>query len=442
MSRGRDRPDGHSGGFEGLVGALFLHDARDERRDGLQGGTGGGAGRALLRGLREGTAGGEQAQRQGRKAKREAGHIDGEEGPEVCCILRSRNGAVAPCAWSPREGGAVCPPADADRYRRGANGRPPYRHGRPRRALEDAFAFPPVITPKKSLGQNFLRDPNTVRRIADAVAAAPGQGVVEIGPGTGALTGELLQRYPHLIALEVDERAIAHLHETLPALDVRHLDVLKADWSALAAERGGPLAVVGNLPYYITSPILFALLDQRTHVAHAVVMMQREVAERLVALPRTKAYGILSVQFQRYCDVKLLFRVPPTVFFPRPNVESAVVRLTFRTDAPPVSPFEDHLRTVVRTAFGQRRKTLRNALSGYGAVPDAWAGKRAEELAPPDFEPLARALEPAPVGARRAGPARRRPGPPHRPRHAPGRRPEDRAKPGLTACPLAPRSVL
>jgi 16S rRNA (adenine1518-N6/adenine1519-N6)-dimethyltransferase len=254
----------------------------------------------------------------------------------------------------------------------------------------------PLITPRQSLGQNFLRDPNTVRRIADAVEAAPGQGVVEIGPGTGALTGELLRRYPHLVALEVDERAIAHLRTALPALDVRRQDVLAVSWEALAAERGGPLAVVGNLPYYITSPILFGLLDARPHVSHAVVMMQREVAERLVAAPRTKAYGILSVAFQRYCDLKLLFRVPPTVFYPRPKVESAVVRLRFRPDAPPPSPFEDHLRTVIRAAFNQRRKMLRSALGAYGPVPEPWATQRAEELTSDDFEALNRAL-PAPA---------------------------------------------
>ena len=249
-----------------------------------------------------------------------------------------------------------------------------------------------MISPRQSLGQNFLRDPNTVRRIADAVEAAPGQGVVEIGPGTGALTSELLARYARLVALEVDERAIAHLRETLPALDVRHQDVLEVRWNALAEEVGGPLAVVGNLPYYITSPILFGLLDARAHVTHAVVMMQREVAERLVAAPRTKAYGILSVVFQRYADLKLLFRVPPTVFYPRPKVESAVVRLRFRPDAPPPSPFEDLLRSVVRAAFNQRRKMLRSALSALGPVPELWATKRAEELTPDDFEALVRAL--------------------------------------------------
>jgi len=251
-----------------------------------------------------------------------------------------------------------------------------------------------VIAPKQSLGQNFLRDPNTIRRIADAVQAAPGPDapVVEIGPGTGALTAALLERYPRLVALEVDDRAVAHLRGALPELDVRHQDVLQTDWAALASERGGRLFVVGNLPYYITSPILFGLVDQRASIAEATVMMQREVAERLVAVPRTKAYGILSVVFQRYCDVQLLFKVPPTVFFPRPTVDSAVVRLTFRADAPPLSPEEDRYRVLVRAAFNQRRKMLRKALAAFGTVPEPWATKRAEELTGDDFEALSRAL--------------------------------------------------
>ncbi len=254
-----------------------------------------------------------------------------------------------------------------------------------------------MITPKKSLGQNFLRDPNTIRKIAGSVSAPEGAPVVEIGPGTGAMTAVLLETYPKLVALEVDERAIAHLRETLPGLDVRHADVLEADWPALARELGGPLYVVGNLPYYITSPILFGLVDSRAVLREAVVMMQREVAERLVALPRTKAYGILSVVFQRYAEVKLLFNVPPTVFFPRPDVTSAVVRLRFKTDTAPPGEAEDHFRTVVRAAFNQRRKTLHNALSAWTraqglALPEDWAKRRAETLTPDEFFALSEYL--------------------------------------------------
>jgi 16S rRNA (adenine1518-N6/adenine1519-N6)-dimethyltransferase len=253
-----------------------------------------------------------------------------------------------------------------------------------------------MIQPKKSLGQNFLRDPNTIRKIAASLEAQPGDAVVEIGPGTGALTSELLAQHPRMVALEVDQRAVAHLNEELPELDVRHQDVLETDWHELSREMGGPLHVIGNLPYYITSPILFSLVDARDVVAEVVVMMQLEVAQRIVAAPRTKAYGILSVVFQRYADVKLLFKVSPHVFFPQPDVTSAIVRLRFRADAPAPSADEDLFRRVVRGAFGQRRKTLRNSLraafSEIDTLPEEWAKRRAEELTPDDFVRLSRYL--------------------------------------------------
>lgn len=253
-----------------------------------------------------------------------------------------------------------------------------------------------AVAPKKSLGQHFLVDPNTIRSIAEAVGAPPGAPVVEIGPGTGALTGALLTAHPGLTALEVDPRAIAHLREALPALDVRHADVLEADWAALAAEKGGPLYVAGNLPYYITSPILFGLLDARTHLARAVVMIQKEVAERIVAAPGTKAYGVLSVQLQLFARPRLLFPVSRHVFRPKPDVESAVVALDFAgVPAPDVDSAA--LRALVRTAFGQRRKMLRNTLGAVAEaagrpLPERYAAQRPEALAPSDFVALARAL--------------------------------------------------
>ena len=251
------------------------------------------------------------------------------------------------------------------------------------------------IRPKKSLGQNFLRDPNTIRKIAASVGAPEGAAVVEIGPGTGALTEELLRYYPDLTAVEVDERAVEHLREELPALDVRHGDVLETDWASLAEERGEKLWVVGNLPYYITSPILFALLDARRYLRRAVVMMQKEVAERLVAVPRTKAYGILSVQTQLLARPTLLFEVSRHCFHPVPNVTSAVVALDF--DAPEPGVDVERLRQTVRTAFNQRRKTLRNSLKPITSVtghdvPEALDGRRPEALAPDEFIGLARAI--------------------------------------------------
>jgi 16S rRNA (adenine1518-N6/adenine1519-N6)-dimethyltransferase len=254
------------------------------------------------------------------------------------------------------------------------------------------------ITPKKSLGQNFLRDPNTARKIAHALAAPPAAPVVEIGPGTGSMTGFLLERHPDLTAIELDDRAVAVLQEKFPALDVRRQDVLSVDWAALARERGGPLWVAGNLPYYITSPILFSLLDARDHLRQAVLMMQLEVAERLVAVPRTKAYGILSVQTQLLCRPELLFRVSPDVFFPKPEVTSAVVRLNFGEEDRLADVLPEQMKEVVRAAFNQRRKTLHNSLAAWTRqrgipLPDKWATRRAEELAPEEFVALTRHLE-------------------------------------------------
>lgn len=263
--------------------------------------------------------------------------------------------------------------------------------------LHHPLALP--LSPKRSLGQNFLQDPNTVRKIVAALEAPEGAPVVEIGPGTGAMTGELLARFPALTAIEVDERAVAYLREQYPSLDVRHADVLAVDWAALAAERGAPLYVIGNLPYYITSQILFGLLDARAHLRQAVVMMQLEVAERLVAVPRTKAYGILSVQVQLFSEPELLFRVSRNVFYPRPDVTSAVVRLTFGVDEEKHRDVDPSLlREVVRTAFNQRRKTLRNSLSSWTRergidLPNDWENGRAEELEPEAFVALARYLQ-------------------------------------------------
>lgn len=290
------------------------------------------------------------------------------------------------------------------------------------------------VRPKKRLGQHFLTDPNTIRKIVDAVDAPPGAQVVEIGPGEGALTGDLLRRYPNLIALEVDEEAITHLRAAYPRLDVRAGDVLDTNWGVLrarseargtgdgqnvdrdrqAAEASGaeetespsPLHVVGNLPYYITSPILFALLDAREHVAQAVVMVQKEVADRIVAPPGSKTYGTLSVYFALYADARPLFDVSRHCFRPRPNVESAVVALDFASAEAPDVPFAALQRTV-RAAFGHRRKMLRNSLGpladGAGVEVPEWAATlRPEAVSPSDFVRLARHL---------GGPAARPPGP-------------------------------
>lgn len=246
---------------------------------------------------------------------------------------------------------------------------------------------------KKSLGQHFLRDSNMIRKIVSSLPAAGGDQVVEIGPGDGALTGVLLERFPDMTAVEIDQVMVAHLKKTLPDLHVLQQDILKTDWPALA-KAGKPIHVVGNLPYYITSQILFALLENRSELETATLMMQKEVAERIVAETRTKAYGILSVQTQLMATPSILFDVPPNVFSPPPNVMSSVLQLQF--DKGTLTCSDAHLKTVVRTAFNQRRKKLSNSLKPLGAdLPsdEFNFNLRAEALEPAMYEKLTARLE-------------------------------------------------
>ncbi|WP_263786044.1 16S rRNA (adenine(1518)-N(6)/adenine(1519)-N(6))-dimethyltransferase RsmA [Salinibacter grassmerensis] len=251
--------------------------------------------------------------------------------------------------------------------------------------------------PKQSLGQNFLHDPNMAEKIVGTLTAPPEAHVVEVGAGTGVLTKRLAERYDRLTALEIDERAVEVLRERVPGVDVREVDVRETDWAALADEKGEPLHIISNTPYYLTSPILFSLLGQRQHLAEAVLTMQKEVAERIVAEPSTKAYGILSVLLQLFAEPDLRFTVPPQVFSPQPDVTSAVVRFRFGDDAAPDAPPFDDVRRYVRAAFNQRRKMLRNSLSAWTKeqdvdFPNDWGRKRAEALTPGEFATLARHL--------------------------------------------------
>lgn len=258
------------------------------------------------------------------------------------------------------------------------------------------------MRPKQSLGQNFLRDRNMIKRIVEAfdggvAEICPDAHVLEVGPGLGALTESLFERYPNMLTIEIDRRAVQYLGETFPGLSVRHADVLDTDWPALAKEVGTPLALIGNLPYNIVSQILFSMLEAPAgSIGIAVVMMQKEVAERITAKTRTKAYGILSVVGQLYSKPKILFSVPNKVFYPKPDVTSAMVQFTFEPD--PCLDVRNttltaSLRKVVRSAFNQRRKVLRNSLrvicDAKGVeLPEKWAEKRAEELPPTDFVAL------------------------------------------------------
>ena len=218
--------------------------------------------------------------------------------------------------------------------------------------------------PRKRLGQHFLRDPQVVRRILDSFNPKPGERVVEIGPGRGVLTERLLERIPVLHALELDRDLAAALAERFGArLRLVQGDVLRFDFAALADTLGGPLRLIGNLPYNISTPLLFHLLEQRDAVHDMLFMLQKEVVERLTARPGGKRYGRLTVMVGLALEAERLFDVPPEAFSPPPKVDSSMVRL--RPRAAPLDVADRRLfGQIVNQAFCHRRKTLRNALRG------------------------------------------------------------------------------
>jgi len=222
---------------------------------------------------------------------------------------------------------------------------------------------------RRALGQHFLRDPGIARAIVDLVAPTANDLVVEIGPGEGALTGELARCGARLVALEVDAALVTGLRARFPGVEVVHADARRWDYRALVRPAGGRVVVVGNLPYSVGKPILMALVAARTAIDEMALMLQREVAERVAAPPGGKIYGSLSVLTQLYCDVRVALRVPPGAFRPAPKVDSAVLHL--RVLGAPRVPLADERRfhAVVRAAFGQRRKMLANALAAGLGLP-------------------------------------------------------------------------
>lgn len=232
------------------------------------------------------------------------------------------------------------------------------------------------LQPRKTRGQNFLVDANIVHNIARASGLGPGDTVVEIGPGLGALTQELAERAGMVIAVEVDRELLSSLKETLAGrtnVNLVAADALKVNFDSLVArfatEVGGRLPtykVVANLPYYITTPLLMHLLLNRYNISEMILMVQAEVGCRMLAAPGNKEYGALSVAVQYFSQPTRLFKVPPTVFYPRPRVDSLVVKLTLRPYPQIKDLDEDLFFLVVRTAFNQRRKTLLNALDKLG----------------------------------------------------------------------------
>jgi 16S rRNA (adenine1518-N6/adenine1519-N6)-dimethyltransferase len=218
-----------------------------------------------------------------------------------------------------------------------------------------------VYKPIKSLGQNFLRDENILRKIVESLNLHDGDIVIEIGPGQGALTKHLVDIPITLIGIEVDRRAIELLKQNFGnKMTLHHIGVLDANLHTISEKHRKKLRIVGNIPYYLTSEILFWLFDARMVVTDAIIMMQLEVAQRLIAPPKNKEYGILSVFTQFYTECEMLFKVSRNCFYPKPSVDSAVVRLNFKGQLPQVD--EKLFRSIVRATFGKRRKTLRNGL--------------------------------------------------------------------------------
>ncbi|GAB6099742.1 16S rRNA (adenine(1518)-N(6)/adenine(1519)-N(6)) -dimethyltransferase RsmA [Halanaerocella petrolearia] len=217
---------------------------------------------------------------------------------------------------------------------------------------------------KKSLGQNFLVDGNILRNIVRVADLTKEHTVVEIGPGIGSLTEQLADEAGHVMAVELDDRLIPVLNDTLDGynnVEIIHDDALEVDFDNLAGE---DYKVVANLPYYITTPIVMRLLEEDFAVDEIVVMVQKEVAERMVASPEDgKDYGVLSIGVQYHTEASIAFEVPPNVFIPQPRVDSAVVSLKVREEAKADVLDEEFFFKVVRAAFQQRRKTIRNALS-------------------------------------------------------------------------------
>ncbi len=258
---------------------------------------------------------------------------------------------------------------------------------------------------RRRFGQNFLHDPGVIRRIVEAVAPKPGESLVEIGPGQGAITAGLLRASQRLVALELDRDLVAALEQRFAAeggFRLIETDALRFDFASLA-DGLRQLRVTGNLPYNISTPLLFHLLDQSQWIRDMHFMLQKEVVERMAADPGSKTYGRLSVAVQLRCRVEPLFAVGSGAFRPSPKVDSAVVRLTPYDTPPHAAQDPGLLAEILARCFSMRRKTLRNGLRDWLTGDEIQAlgidpGDRPEQLAPEQFVALANASckKPAP----------------------------------------------
>lgn len=279
----------------------------------------------------------------------------------------------------------------------------------PRASFKGAPKVPKnEFRPKQSLGQNYLSDPNTISKITSLFVQSvrkrcegnvlSGQ-VVELGSGLGAITHQIYTEFPTMTAVELDDRAIHVLGGQLPSLNILRQDMLELSYRDLANRIGGQVYVIGNLPYYIVSDVLLSLVRQPGAVRFAQLMVQSEVAQKIISSPGSKEYGVLAATLQLYTRPRRAFTVPPTAFYPRPKVKSAIVELDFLSeqDAPKIDV--SCVREVISTSFQQRRKVLRHSLARLlqrerAGLPSKWAGLRAENMRPQDFVSVAQAIFP------------------------------------------------
>lgn len=262
----------------------------------------------------------------------------------------------------------------------------------------------------KGLGQNFLINPTVCPRMAEMGNAQPGWGMIEIGAGVGVLTAELARRADKVVCIEIDSRLLPILDETLAEYDnikIVNQDVLKVDLHKLIAEEfpNMPVAVCANLPYYITSPIIMNLLESRLPISSLTVMVQKEAAQRICAMPGSREVGAVSIAVRYYCEPKVLFQVSRGSFMPAPDVDSTVIRLDIRKQPEVDVKREEDFFRVVKAAFSQRRKTLSNTLSSGLSMNKTQIAElleragvasnlRAEQLSMQQFADIANALNP------------------------------------------------
>ncbi len=250
------------------------------------------------------------------------------------------------------------------------------------------------VKPLKKFGQNYLFDKNILDKIIEEITPEEDDNIIEIGPGTGSLTEKLISKVKNLTAIEIDSRVIENLKVRFPSLNIIHQDFLKVDLNEFTLNKN-KLRIVGNIPYNLTSPIIFSMIENINLVNDSVLMVQYEVAKRMTAKKGTKDYGILSVLLYYFADVKLCFKVSPNVFYPKPKVYSSIVHIFFNRKFPDTVDDNIFIK-IVKASFGNRRKTLKNSLSNsiFGNIDFSGSGinlsLRAEQLATEQFIELAR----------------------------------------------------